>query len=57
MIVVKIRPQQATTGTMETVLNEVCGAFAGEDLRFTVIQVDDTTLQVQAMDEKGEEVF
>ena len=57
MIEVKITPQKATTGTMEAVLNEVCGAFAGEDLRFTVTQVDDTTLHVQATDEKGDAVF
>jgi hypothetical protein len=44
-------------GTMETVLNAVCGALAGEDFTFTVIQVDDTTLHVQATDEKGDEVF
>ena len=57
MIEVKITPQKATTGTMETVLHEVCGAFAGEELAFTVIQVNDTTLHVQATDESGEEVF
>ena len=57
MLEVKIQPQKAMTGTMEAVLNEVCGAFAGEDVRFTVIQVDDTTLHVQATDEKGDVVF
>ncbi len=57
MLEVKIQPQKAMTGTLETVLNEVCGAFAGEDVRFTVIQVDDTTLRVQATDEKGSVVF
>lgn len=57
MIEVKIPPQKANTGTMELVLVEVCGAFAGEDLTFDVLQVDDTTLRVQATDEKGEVVF
>jgi hypothetical protein len=57
MIEVKITPQRATTGTMETVLHFVCGALAGEDFKFTVIQVNDTTLHVQATDDKGEEVF
>jgi hypothetical protein len=57
MIEVKITPQKAMTGTMETVLNAVCGALAGEDFRFIVTQVDDTTLHVQATDEKGDEVF
>jgi len=45
------------TGTMETVLNRVCGALAGEDFTFIVAQVDDTTLHIQATDEKNEVVF
>ena len=57
MIEVKITPQQATIGTIETVLHFVCGALAGEDFLFTVTQVDDTTLHVQATDEEGAEVF
>ena len=57
MIEVKIRHQKAMTGTMETVLNAVCGALAGEDFTFDVLQVDDTTLRIQATDEKGDEVF
>ena len=57
MIEVKISPQNANTGTMETVLTAVCGALAGEDFTFDVLQVDDTTLCIQATDESGEEVF
>ena len=57
MIIVKISTQRATTGTIETVLEEVCGAFAGEDFTFSVIQTDDQTLEIQATDEKGHEVF
>jgi hypothetical protein len=59
MIEVKLPPpgQKVMVETTATVLNAICGAFAGEDLRFTVIQVDDTTLRVQATDEDGEEVF
>jgi len=57
MLTVKITTQRATTGTIQRVLEEVCGAFAGENLRFEVIQVNDQTLEIQAYDEKNEEVF
>ena len=56
MIEVKIATQRATTGTIKTVLEEVCGALAGEDFLFEVIQVDDRTLHIQALQD-GEEVF
>ena len=57
MIEVKITTQRATTGTIKTVLEAVCGVLAGEDFMFDVIQVDDRTLQIQATDENNEEVF
>ena len=57
MIEVKITPQRAYTGTMETVLEAVCGALAGEEFTFNVIQVNDRTLQINATDEDGEAVF
>ena len=57
MLTVKITTQRATTGTIQRVLEEVCGAFAGENLRFEVIQTNDQTLEIQAYDEKNEEVF
>ena len=57
MIEVKITTQRATTGTIKTVLEEVCGALAGENFLFDVIQVDDQTLHIQATDESREEVF
>ena len=58
MIEVKIPSQKANTGTIETVLNAICGALAGENFTFTVLQVDDTTLHIQATDDHGDyEVF
>ena len=57
MLKVKITTQRATTGTIRKVLEEVCGALAGETFMFDVIQVDDQTLEIQAINEKNEEVF
>jgi hypothetical protein len=57
MLKVKIRPQRATTGTITTVLEEVCSKFAGENLTFFVVQRDEHYLEIQAYDEKNEEVF
>jgi hypothetical protein len=57
MLTVKITTQRATTGTIKRVLEEVCGALAGETFMFDVVQVDDQTLEIQAIDENSNEVF
>lgn len=57
MLKVKITTQRACTGTIEKVLEEVCGALAGADFTFTVHQPDEHTLEIQAYDEKNDEVF
>ena len=57
MLTVKITTQRATTGTIKRVLEEVCGALAGETFMFEVIQVDDQTLEIQALGEDNQEVF
>ena len=57
-MIVKIATQRANTRLLEKVLEEVCGAFAGEDFRFEVIQTDDSTLEIQAYEPvTGEEIF
>lgn len=43
---VKITPQRATTGTMETVVRESLKALIGYDSNVTIIQKDDYTLSV-----------
>jgi hypothetical protein len=43
---VKITPQRATTGTMETVVRESLKALIGFDSNVIVIQQNDTTLSV-----------
>lgn len=57
MLTVKITTQRARPGTIQTILEEVCGALAGETFVFDVRQVDEQTLEIQAIDENGDEVF